>query len=85
MAAGSFGGALAAGWISDRLGRRKSLMVSSIIWIIAAVLQCSAQNVAHLIVGRVVGGISSSFNCLPYDSANRFSRYRLLAGVCLLG
>lgn len=60
MAAGSFGGAIAAGFISDAFGRRASLMVTSVVWIIGAVLQCSAQNVAHLVVGRVVGGIAST-------------------------
>ena len=58
MSAGSFVGALAAGGIADRLGRRKSLMIACLFWIVGAVLQCSAQNVAHLIVGRVVSGVA---------------------------
>ncbi|KAE8415176.1 general substrate transporter [Aspergillus pseudocaelatus] len=58
MSAGSFAGAIAAGWISDIVGRRMSLMIASVIWIIGAVLQLSAQNVAHLVVGRVVSGLS---------------------------
>ncbi|KAL4734678.1 general substrate transporter [Aspergillus similis] len=58
MSAGSFAGAIAAGFIADHLGRRKSLMVASLVWIIGAVIQCSAQNVAHLVAGRVVSGLS---------------------------
>ncbi|KAE8153367.1 general substrate transporter [Aspergillus avenaceus] len=58
MSAGSFAGAIGAGWLSDILGRRMSLMVASVIWVIGAVLQCSAQNVAHLVVGRVISGLS---------------------------
>ncbi|KKY24921.1 putative sugar transporter [Phaeomoniella chlamydospora] len=58
MSAGSFAGAIAAGFLSDRIGRRRVLMVASCIWIIGAVVQCSAQNVAHLIVGRMISGFS---------------------------
>lgn len=61
MSAGSFAGAIAAGWISDTVGRRMSLMIASVIWIIGSVLQLSAQNVAHLVVGRVVSGLSGSY------------------------
>ncbi|KAL5358552.1 general substrate transporter [Aspergillus floccosus] len=57
MSAGSFAGALAAGFVSDHFGRRGSLIIASVIWIIGAVLQCSAQNVAHLVAGRVVSGL----------------------------
>ncbi|GJN71354.1 sugar transporter [Purpureocillium lilacinum] len=58
MSAGSFVGALAAGFLADHLGRRGALKAASIVWIIGAVLQCSAQNVAHLVVGRIVSGLS---------------------------
>ncbi|KAI9369561.1 sugar transporter [Aspergillus egyptiacus] len=58
MSAGSFAGAIAAGWIADHLGRRMSLIIASLIWIIGAVIQCSAHNVAHLVAGRVISGLS---------------------------
>ncbi|PSR81545.1 general substrate transporter [Coniella lustricola] len=58
MSAGSFLGSIIAGWLCDRLGRRGILKVASVIWIVGAVLQCSAQNVAHLCVGRVVSGLA---------------------------
>ncbi|GAT22938.1 sugar transporter [Aspergillus luchuensis] len=58
MSAGSFAGALAAGFISDRIGRRYSLMLACCIWVIGAAIQCSAQNVAHLVAGRVISGLS---------------------------
>lgn len=59
MSAGSFIGSLAAGWLCDRMGRRGILQVASVIWVIGAALQCSAQNIAHLIVGRIVSGLAS--------------------------
>lgn len=58
MPAGSFLGALAAGFLADRLGRKGAIQFASIIWIIGAVIQCSAQNVGHLIAGRIVGGFA---------------------------
>lgn len=68
MSAGSFAGSIAAGWLSDYLGRRGSLMVASLVWIIGAMVQCSAQNVTHLVAGRVVSGlavgVTSSQTCV---------------------
>lgn len=58
MSAGSFAGAIGAGFLSDHLGRRRALMIASLVWIIGAVIQCSAQNVAHLVAGRVISGLS---------------------------
>lgn len=68
MSAGSFAGSIAAGWLSDILGRRGSLMVASLVWIVGAMVQCSAQNVAHLVAGRVISGlavgVTSSQTCV---------------------
>lgn len=58
MSLGSFTGALAAGFISDKFGRKGALSLACVIWVIGAILQCSSQNVAHLIVGRIVSGLS---------------------------
>ncbi|KAF2152442.1 sugar transporter [Myriangium duriaei CBS 260.36] len=58
MSAGSFVGALAAGFLSDRLGRRVALGIACCVWIIGAAIVCSSQNVAQLIAGRVVCGLS---------------------------
>lgn len=69
MSGGSLVGAIAAGFIADPLGRKGSLQVASVIWMIGAALQSSAQNVPHLIVGRVVSGFSigiTSSQCCVY-------------------
>ncbi|KAK7432304.1 hypothetical protein QQZ08_001251 [Neonectria magnoliae] len=58
MSAGSFVGALAAGVLADRFGRRKALMIACGFWIVGAVVQCSAQNVGHLIGGRIISGLA---------------------------
>lgn len=58
MSAGSFVGALAAGVLADRLGRRKALMIACVFWVIGAAVQCSAQSVGHLIGGRIISGLA---------------------------
>lgn len=58
MSAGSFAGAIAAGFVADILGRRGALMIASCIWVIGAAIQCSSQNVGQLIGGRVVSGLA---------------------------
>lgn len=58
MSAGSFVGALAAGFLSDKLGRRWALAIACMIWICGAIIQCASQNVAMLIAGRVISGLA---------------------------
>lgn len=58
MSGGSFLGAIGSGFLSDHIGRRYSLMIASVVWIVGACIQCSSQNVAQLIIGRVISGLS---------------------------
>lgn len=58
MSAGSFVGALAAGWLSDKLGRKWALKIAAFIWIAGCVVTLSAQNVGHLIAGRIINGFT---------------------------
>jgi MFS family permease len=83
MSAGSFLGALASGAICDSVGRRKSLMLASVIWIIGSAIQCSSQNVAQLIVGRVISGLAvgiTSSQVVSDAPAKVSSRRRLCSG-----
>jgi sugar porter (SP) family MFS transporter len=61
MAGGSFLGSLAAGYICDRTGRKFIIMLSSLIWMIGAAIQCSAQNQGQLIAGRIIAGVAIGF------------------------
>lgn len=79
MSAGSCVGAIAAGFIADYVGRRGSLMVASVIWLVGAALQASSQNVAHLVVGRIVSGLAigmTSSQCCVYLAELAPSRIR---------
>lgn len=64
MSGGSFIGALAAGFLSDKLGRKHAMEIAAVIWIIGSAIQCSAQNVAQLIVGRVINGLTGTLSSI---------------------
>lgn len=57
MPGGSWLGALVSGVLTDRLGRKKAIMTGCIIWIIGSTIISASQNIAMLIVGRVINGI----------------------------
>jgi len=56
MAGGSWLGALVSGFITDILGRKKAIMTGAVIWCIGCVIVAASQNVAMLIVGRIING-----------------------------
>ncbi|KAJ5708824.1 hypothetical protein N7493_010158 [Penicillium malachiteum] len=58
MAGGSLLGSLFSSWTSDRFGRRDSLFIACIIWLIGSTLMCAVQNVAMLVVSRIINGFA---------------------------
>ncbi|GAA6022343.1 hypothetical protein JCM10207_003293 [Rhodosporidiobolus poonsookiae] len=58
MPAGSFGGALINSWLSDKIGRKKCIILSGWIWVLGCALQAGAVNIAMLVTGRVIAGIA---------------------------
>lgn len=58
MPGGSFLGALISGPLSDMVGRKRSIQVGSVIWVIGSILVCASQNIGMLVVGRFINGIS---------------------------
>ncbi|EAU86601.1 glucose transporter [Coprinopsis cinerea okayama7 len=58
MPAGSLLGALTVTQLADRIGRKKTIILAGLIWIVGSVLQCAAQNRAMLVVGRIISGFS---------------------------
>lgn len=58
MAAGSFVGSLIAGVLSDKIGRKETILVSALFWVVGSTLMCAAQNVGMLIVGRIINGLA---------------------------
>jgi MFS family permease len=58
MAAGSWLASLLSGILTDRLGRKKAIMIGAIIWVIGSIIVSASQDIAMLIVGRVINGFS---------------------------
>jgi MFS family permease len=60
LLAGEFGGSLFIGYIlSDRLGRRLTILVSAIIYLIGQSLLVASQNQPMFIAARVVNGLGA--------------------------
>ncbi|KAI9652968.1 MAG: hypothetical protein M1831_006297 [Alyxoria varia] len=57
MPAGSWLGALISGVLTDRVGRKKAIMIGCIIWVIGSIISAAAQNIAMLSVGRCINGL----------------------------
>jgi sugar porter (SP) family MFS transporter len=58
MPAGSLLGALSVTILADKLGRKRTVILSGIVWVIGAILQAASQNRGMLVVGRIIAGIS---------------------------
>lgn len=58
MMVGAAAGALAAGWLSFRLGRKYSLLLGAALFIVGSLLCASAPNPAFLIGARFVLGVA---------------------------
>ncbi|KAG8832377.1 hypothetical protein FRC17_001424 [Serendipita sp. 399] len=58
MPAGSLFGALAVGKLADILGRKLTIQLSGVIWVIGSILQCAAVNRGMLVVGRIIAGMA---------------------------
>lgn len=56
--AGSLVGALAGGFLADRLGRRKLLIVTAIVFGLGALGAALAPSVALLIAARIIAGVA---------------------------
>ena len=55
--AGSVAGVLCAGVLSDRLGRRRTMLVSAVLFTVSAVGCALCADFTQLVVYRIVGGL----------------------------
>ncbi|PNX56444.1 putative inositol transporter 2-like protein, partial [Trifolium pratense] len=55
--AGAIIGASVGGWINDRFGRKKAIILADTLFFIGSVVMAAAINPAILIVGRVFVGL----------------------------
>lgn len=57
LAAGSVVGSAIAGYVSDKIGRRDSIMFACLWWLIGTGVQAGCTGFGTLITGRVLNGI----------------------------
>ncbi|OQU95627.1 hypothetical protein CLAIMM_01809 [Cladophialophora immunda] len=57
LAAGSIVGAVIAGPLSDKVGRRDSILYSCLFWLVGTTVQASVNGVGMLISGRILNGV----------------------------
>ncbi|KAI1082800.1 general substrate transporter [Whalleya microplaca] len=83
LAAGSVVGSLMAGPISDKYGRRDSIMFGCLWWLIGTAVQVSTNGQGSLIAGRILNGVcvgitSSQVPVYLAEIAKRDSRGRII-------
>lgn len=61
MSIGCFCGALLAGQASDKLSRKYSIVLFSLIFIVSGVLQAASVNLTMLLLSRLIAGKIISF------------------------
>ncbi|KAL1970729.1 hypothetical protein VTN77DRAFT_4373 [Rasamsonia byssochlamydoides] len=57
LSAGTFVGALIGGEVSERIGRRTTIMASCLFYAIGVAVQTASVNVGTLVAGRVIAGL----------------------------
>jgi MFS family permease len=68
LTGGAFFGAFFAGYSGDIIGRRLTIVIATIVFVLGAALQSGAQNNAFLMGGRFVTGMGIGLYCMivPY-------------------
>lgn len=61
LSAGTFFGAIVAGDIADRVGRRPTIILGCLIYMIGVAMQTASHGLGLLIAGRVVAGFGVGF------------------------
>lgn len=76
---GSIGGVLVAGYISDLIGRKKAMLISSVFFFVSAVGCALATDMLQLVLFRICGGIGIGMISIispMYISEIAFAKYR---------
>lgn len=55
---GCFFGAAASGWWNDRFGRKRTIQIGCLWALWGCAMQCGANNVATLLIGRIISGVA---------------------------
>ncbi|WP_304168708.1 sugar porter family MFS transporter, partial [Lonsdalea britannica] len=89
-------GAIGSGWLSSHLGRKTSLMIASVLFVVGSLSSALAPNVDVLIISRVILGLAvgvASYTAPLYLSeiapekirGSMISMYQLMITIGILG
>eukprot|EP01035_Chromulina_nebulosa_P020162 gene20162-26175_t len=76
---GSLTGCIIGGIISDKIGRWRTMMLQNLLFFLAAIVLCSANNVIGIYFGRLTAGFGAAFSIvgdIPYLNEISPSKYR---------
>ena len=59
-----------ASWVTKKLGRKISMLTGGLVFLAGAIINAAAQNIAMLIIGRILLGIGVGF-------ANQVIKYKI--------
>uniref|UniRef100_W5M2R0 Solute carrier family 2, facilitated glucose transporter member 8 n=1 Tax=Lepisosteus oculatus TaxID=7918 RepID=W5M2R0_LEPOC len=83
---GAAAGGVLGGWVVERIGRKLSLMVCAVPFILGFNIIISAQNIWMLYLGRVLTGLASGVTSLAvplYIAETAHARVRGMLGSCV--
>nr|XP_020450679.1 solute carrier family 2, facilitated glucose transporter member 8 isoform X1 [Monopterus albus] len=83
---GAAAGGLLGGWMVEKIGRKLSLMLCSLPFVVGFIIIIAAQNVWMLYVGRAITGLASGVTSLVvplYISEMAHERIRGMLGSCV--
>ncbi|TMW68186.1 hypothetical protein Poli38472_007858 [Pythium oligandrum] len=67
-------GSLSSGQVSDRLGRKKAMMITAVLMIVGAVIMAASSTIPVFAVGRFVAGLASGAStAIPSGYINEIS------------
>lgn len=58
MAGGSMLGSMFSSITSDRIGRRDTMFIACLVWLVGSSVMAAVQSVAMLIVARIINGFA---------------------------
>jgi putative MFS transporter len=89
---GMFIGATTAGWLSDRIGRKRALVVTTIWYSVCSLLNAFAWNVTSLAAARLLTGVGLSAmtvvaityvsEMFPASRRGRYQAWIMTIGLC---
>jgi predicted MFS family arabinose efflux permease len=76
---------LLASWVSNRLGRRMTMIIGGAAFVLGSVLQAAAYEIVMLVIGRIVLGVGIGFaNQVGLDTRMNRTAALLCYGSCLV-